>query len=427
MYNFSRNRFFRQFSEIQKKYDTVLLSVVGILVVCGLTFLASTLSVKSQSEFYKEFLYQLLFGVWIGGFACFILARIDYHALFKHRKILLIGTFISLMFVSFFAGWVNISNMTVLQKEQFIDGLANPIIAPSFSNGAVRWVEIGSILFQPSEIAKLTLLVYFAAVLNKNSNREVTWQTLKRPLYIFGLFAVLIYIQPDLGNVLIIFGILFAAMWMAKVPTRILSFMIGLIVFTGIVGIATTPYRLGRFNTVFNPNSATTAEKYQTTNAQKAITNGGIWGLGYGNSEAKQNSSVPESSNDAIIAIIGEEVGFVVMIIFLSLYVVFCFRGLKIAQEAPDVGGLMLASGITFWIVSQAFLNVGGITGIVPLKGLPLPFVSKGGSAMVLNLAAVGILLNVSSQGKNDDKKNGSREKPMGFVSAKRLRKKKFN
>jgi cell division protein FtsW len=405
MYNFSRKKFFQGFQKIQKKYDMWLLAIVGILVVSGLTFLASTLSVEIQAEFYKKFLYQLLFGVWIGGILCYILARIDYHELFKHQKAFVVVTMVLLIIVGGFAGFLKVSGKNAADQKKFIDGLANSIAAPAYSKGAVRWFEVGSLRIQPSELAKLTLLIVFAAVLNKLNGKEITWMSLKKPLYLFAVTAFLIYIQPDLGNVMILFGILFTAMWIVKVPTKILSTLVLCIIFVGIFGILTEGYRQGRFNVVFNSSQASAAESYQTKQSKAALTNGGIWGLGYGNSEAKQFERVPESTNDAIIAIIGEEIGFIGTVIFLSLYVALGFRGLKIAQEAPDAGGTALAAGITFWIVSQALLNVGGITGILPLKGLPLPFVSEGGTAMVLNLASIGILLNISSQGTEKNEK----------------------
>jgi cell division protein FtsW (lipid II flippase) len=406
MYNFSRKKFFQGFQKIQKKYDMWLLAIVGVLVVAGLTFLASTLSVLVQAEFYKHFLYQLLFGVWIGGVLCYILARLDYHELFKHQKMFIIVTMTLLIIVGGFAGFLKVSGKNASDQKKFIDGLANSYAAPAYSKGAVRWFEVGSLRIQPSELAKLTLLIVFAAVLNKLKGQEITWMSLKKPLYLFAVTAFLVYIQPDLGNVIILFGILFTAMWMVKVPPKILSTLIVCIILVGIFGIFTEGYRKGRFDVVFNNSQASEAQSYQIKQSKAALTNGGIWGLGYGNSEAKQAEKVPESTNDAIIAIIGEEIGFVGTIIFLSFYVALGFRGLKIAREAPDDGGTALAAGITFWIVSQALLNVGGITGILPLKGLPLPFVSEGGTAMVLNLASIGILLNISSQAIKSEKQS---------------------
>jgi cell division protein FtsW len=398
MNNFSRNTFFSRFQTINKNYDWVLLSVVVVLCLAGLTFLASALSVKVQADFYKELFKQMIFGVWIGGFLAYILARVDYHRLFAYKNILLNITIGMLGFLAIFAVYTQAMHMTEVGKKVFIDGLSNPIIAPSIANGSIRWIDTPILLIQPSELAKLTLLILFAAKINSLKSEEITWMSLKRPFYAFFLISSLIIVQPDLGSIILIFGILFVSMWFTKVPLKILGVVVSIMLVFALISAFGTGYRRSRIVAAYDTSNATTAEKYQTANAQAAITNGGLWGLGYGNSEAKQNSSVPESSTDAIIAIIGEEIGFVFTTLFLSLYIVLCFRGIKIAREAPDIGGKALAIGITFWIVSQAFLNIGGILGLVPLKGLPLPFVSEGGTAMVLNLASIGILMNISSQ-----------------------------
>jgi cell division protein FtsW (lipid II flippase) len=416
MYTFSGKRFLRRFATIQKKYDIVLIGIVSVLVICGLTFFASSISIEQPAEFYKKFLTQLIFGVWIGGFLAFILSKIDYHELFKIKG-KLIGVTIGLLSVlALLAGFMSLMGMGDLQKKAFIDRLENPIAAPAISKGALRWIEVGFITIQPSELVKLTLLIYFAAVINSLKNEEITILKLKKPIYLFFLVSSLIIIQPDLGSIMILFGILLSAMWISKVPNKILLTIVGIVCIFAAISIVTTPYRRGRFNVAYNKSEASDAQIYQTQNAQKAIINGGLWGLGYGNSEAKQKGTIPESSNDAIIGIIGEEMGFVVTTLFLSIYIVFCFRGLKIAKEAPDAGGRALATGITFWIMAHVFLNIGGILGVLPLKGLPLPFVSEGGTSMVLNLASIGILLNISSHKTGGEGLTSRKEKPVFAV-----------
>jgi cell division protein FtsW len=398
MNNFSRNKFFTRFQSINKNYDWVLLTVVITLCVGGLTFLASTLSVKVQAEFYKELLKQMIFGVWIGGFFAYILSRVDYHNLFKIKNTLLYITIGLLAFLACFAIFTQVTGMSEATKKAFIDSRANPLVAPSIANGSIRWIDTPILLVQPSELAKLTLLIFFAAKINELKDQEITWMSLKRPFYAFFLISSLIIVQPDLGSIVLIFCILFSAMWATKVPMKILGIVVLIVSVFITISTFTTGYRLSRVRSAYDNKNATKAENYQTKNAQKAIADGGLWGEGYGNSIAKQKGSVPESSTDAIISIIAEEMGFIFTTLFLGLYVVFCFRGLKIAREAPDVGGKALAVGITFWVVLQAFWNVGGIIGVAPLKGIPLPFVSEGGTAMVLNLASVGILMNISSQ-----------------------------
>jgi cell division protein FtsW len=421
MNNFSRNKFFTRFQSINKNYDWVLLTVVITLCIAGLTFLASALSVKVQAEFYKELLKQMIFGVWIGGFMCYILSRVDYHNLFKIKNALLYITITLLGFLACFAIFTQVTGMSESAKKIFVDNRANPIIAPSIANGSIRWIDTPFLLIQPSELAKLTLLIFFAAKINELKDQEITWMTLKRPFYAFFLISSLIIVQPDLGTIVLIFCILFSAMWATKVPMKILGIVVTIVTVFILISTFTTGYRLSRVKSAYDSGNATKAENYQTKNAQKAISDGGLWGEGYGNSIAKQQGFVPFSSTDAIISIIAEEMGFIFTTIFLGLYVAFCFRGLKIAREAPDVGGKALAVGITTWIVLQAFWNVGGIIGLAPLKGLPLPFVSEGGTAMVLNLSSVGILMNISSQ--KDERGNSSGLQPVSKLeTAKRRR-----
>lgn len=383
-----RKDFFRKFSQENFHYDWVLLTVIIILCVAGLAFLASGLSSKGQLVYQQQFLKQLLFGVWIGSTVAFVLSKIDYHFWFKHSRGLLIFTFALLVFLGVFSAYadiIGVSHRSVVERVKFLP------ISPYEANGSIRWINLPQPLpnFQPVEFAKLAILIYFADFLNKNDKEKYTWLKLKRPFYVFILMASLIIIQPDLGSILLIFGILLSAMWVAKVPTRILGPITIGVILVGAAFIYYTPYRRSRLDS---------DSSFQITQVRLAVQNGGLWGKGYGNSEFKQANQIPESTTDGIIGIIGEEMGFVFIVAFLCLYLMILIRGVKIANEAPDTGGKTLAIGISVWIVSQAFLNVAGITGLIPLKGLPLPFVSAGGSAIILNLMAIGILLNISHQ-----------------------------
>ena len=190
-------------------------------------------------------------------------------------------------------------------------------------------------------------------------------------------------------------------MWLAKTPLKILLTLGIIVAIAGSILTLTYGYRRNRFEALFNPDSSVAS---QVSLGQIAIQRGGLFGLGYGNSESKQKGLIYEGSTDLIVTIIAEEMGFVFTLLFLSLYLFLIFRSLQIAKNAPDVGGSAIAIGIGVWLSTQAFLNLAGILGLLPLKGFPLPFVSEGGSSMVLNLMAVGVLLNVSSQSSVDKK-----------------------
>ncbi len=397
-----RNSFLQRLRPENTHYDWVLLAVVVLLSVGGLAFLASGLSIKGPAIFQFSFQKQLLSGVWVGGVLAFILAKVDYHFWFKQARLLMIITFAMLGFLAIFAVAANVLSYkksavdTATVHAKVLNAAKFLPIKPYEGGGAIRWIQLpGSTTFQPSELAKLTLLIYLASVIQNNEKEEFTWLKLKKPLYTFLLTAVLILVQPDLGSVLLAFGILVTAMWVSKVPLKILSTIVLIMGMVGLISIFAVSYRRDRVTAFLSPTSENATQIFYV---RLAIQNGGLWGKGYGNSEFKQQQVLYESTTDGIISIIGEEMGFVFTVCFLSLYMVFLFRGLKIAAEAPDAGGKAVATGIAVWVTTQAFLNIAGITGIIPLKGLPLPFVSAGGSSIIINFISVGILLNISSQ-----------------------------
>ena len=396
-----RNRFFQRLRDETTHYDWVLLVAVVLLSVGGLAFLASGLSIKGPAIFQFSFQKQLFSGVWIGSVLAFILAKVDYHFWFKQAKFLMIITFALLGFLAVFAVTANVLSFqksaveTSNIKSRVVSAARFLPIKPYLGGGAIRWVQLPGITFQPSELAKLTLLIYIASVIQNNEKEEFTWLKLKKPLYTFLLTAVLILVQPDLGSVLLSFGILVAAMWVSKVPMKIIATIIAVMAVVGIFSISAVGYRRDRVTAFLSPTSENATQIFFV---RLAIQNGGLWGKGYGNSEFKQKEVLYESTTDGIISIIGEEMGFIFTTCFLSLYLIFLFRGLKIANESPDAGGKAVATGIAVWVTTQAFLNIAGITGIIPLKGLPLPFVSAGGSSIIVNFISVGILLNISSQ-----------------------------
>lgn len=419
-----KRSFLGNLKEKSVNFDWYLLGAVVTLVVIGLAFLASALPVKNEIvngyvSFQHEFFKQLIFGVWIGGVSAFILSRIDYHQIFKYKHIIIAITLGSLLYIAIpllFADFLNLFGATVSRQDAigFFEVFG---IYPVEVNNAVRWLSIFNITnFQPSEFAKLGVLIYFAAFLNKYES--FTWDNFKKPIYAFLLTSICIILQPDLGSIVVMFLVVLAALWMGKIPVKIISFvMLFLVLFGGFFTLR-EDYRRDRVlvwmsqsfcaeennggfmkgvcDKVGVEEKITTDDKRQTNNVRKALVSGGVWGVGYGNSEVK--SSIPEVTTDGIIGIIGAEMGFVFVLFVLILYVFIFWRGIKIAKEAPDVGGTVLATGISVWIVFQAFWNVSGMIGLMPMKGLPLPFISEGGTAMLINLSAIGILLNISSQ-----------------------------
>lgn len=399
--NSRRSRLLPKIQEATGIYDWWLVGIMGILIIGGLSFLSSALATKSTELYQREFFQQILYGLWFGGIACFVLAKFDYHNLFKFKNIILWSTVSSLVFLAIFVLWGQIAGYSSLEVNSFIASFRSWPIRPFVANGSIRWIATPLSNFQPSEFARLALLIYVSAYLNDKPG-DWSFQHLKRPMYAFLLVAFLVYIQPDQGSVVLTAAAIMSALWVAKLPLKFLTAASIVIIVSGSYFALSTSYRRDRIDTFFQ-GDCSSAAAYQVCQIQSAAANGGLWGLGYGNSEFKQRGAIPESTTDGIIAIIAEEMGFVFTIIFLSLYLFLLWRALIIARDAPDVGGRALATGIGVWIVTQAFWNIGSMVGLTPLKGLPLPFVSEGGSSMITILASCGLLLNISSQ--SDSKK----------------------
>jgi cell division protein FtsW (lipid II flippase) len=394
------NKFLQsQKTESKPKFDWPLILVVAILTILGLAFLASSLATKDSQVFISQFIHQFIFGVWIGIVVAFIFARLDYHQLFKYKNILLIVTFGSLIYIAL---PIIIAQVLPQNRYQLIDQMERFLpIYPYYANNAVRWLTfMGRINFQPTELAKITLGIIFAERLQKTytSSQSITAKTLVQPFCFFLAFAVLVIIQPDLGSIILAALIILTVMFIGKVPLRILVSVTLAITLVGVLAAFSVEYRRERILATQCQQNSQESWCYQITQVKKAVGDGGLWGKGYANGEVKFDKRIPEISNDAIIAVIGEEMGFVFIVIFLGLYLVILLRGMQIANKAPDIGGKSLATAFSVWITAQAFLNVSGMTGLTPSKGLTLPFVSEGGTSMVIVFIAIGILLNISSQ-----------------------------
>lgn len=383
------------------KYDVQLMIITVLLCTAGLAYLASSLNLNAENTYWSELQKQFLVGIVGGGLIAWALAKTDYHIWTNNRDKIIKVSFIMLGFVAFFS-FLTWFRTTADDKQSLINWFNWMPVRPYIANGAVRWIEFpfGLPNIQPSEFAKLTTLIYFAGYFGKNYRNGFTWINIKKPLWAFAVSAGLILMQPDLGTVAIIFAILMSAMMVAKVPIDILRKILAIGLVIGLLSVVFTPYRLLRLLSVIQVDE----KSAQVEGIQKALYRGGLWGRGYGAS-MKIDAQIYEASTDSIIAVIAEETGFVGTLAFLILYAWLFYRGMQIANQATDLEGKMLATGIVVWIGAQVFLNVCGMTGMIPMKGLPLPFVSKGGTAIVINLISIGILLNISSQKGNEFRK----------------------
>jgi len=265
--------------------------------------------------------------------------------------------------------------------------------------GSARWLNLGFITIQPSEAIKLALSVYLAAIISQKGLKS--WRDTLLPLGTLGVCALLVVKQPDLGTTMVIalttLGILFAG----GLRLRYFGAIIGLGGLAVAEVIHKTPYMVDRIQVWLNPWSYVQKEGYQIVNSLLALGSGGLFGSGLGRGMQKFGH-VPENYTDMIFAIIGEELGLVGTGTVILLFALFVWRGLSIAADCQDKFSRYLAVGITCMIGFQSLINLGVVTGLLPVTGVTLPFISYGGSSLTLNLAGVGVLLNISRYARQD-------------------------
>jgi cell division protein FtsW len=263
--------------------------------------------------------------------------------------------------------------------------------------GARRWISIaGAYTFQPSELLKLSAVIYFATWIASIKDKIKTFKFGALPLFILlSIIGVVLLNQPDTDTFLVIFVAL-VAMFIAAGGKWRYIFVLFLTAIIGIISLAfIRPYLMARFLTFLDPSRDALGAGYQIQQSLIAIGSGGIIGRGFGQSIQKFNF-LPEPIGDSIFAVAGEEFGFVGALTLIALFLFFTLRGYKIASRVPDSFGMLVIVGIITLIATQSFINIGSMLGVIPLTGIPLIFISHGGTAMIIALAAVGIVLNIS-------------------------------
>jgi len=256
--------------------------------------------------------------------------------------------------------------------------------------GAKRWINLGFFVLQPAEFAKLSLIMYLSAWLT-----GVKKQKLFPFLLIIGVFVGLIMLEPDLGTAMIITLTSLAMFFYSGAVLQQFLFILPLFGAGATLLAVFSPYRLKRLLTFFNPESDPLGASYHIRQAIIALGSGGLFGLGLGQSRQKYEY-LPEANTDSIFAIIGEELGFIGCVILIFVYLFMLWRGFRIARRIEDPFGRNLALGITTWIGIQTLINISAMVALIPLTGVPLPFISYGGSSLVIMLTSCGILINIS-------------------------------
>lgn len=356
----------------------LLCLVVLGLVLFGLMMIASSSAVLAErfrGDTYYYVKHQLLYGGSLGLLVFLIGFFVPYR---WWRRVALLALGVSLL----------------LLVLVFVPGLRVE------AGGASRWIGIGPITIQPTELAKLAFIVYLAALLEAKGEDVRSFRKSVLPfLVVCGLITILVILQPDMGTLLTIILVAAAMVFAAGFKLSHLA-ALGLAGVAGfLVMINLASYRLSRIITYLHPELDPQGVGYQINQALLAVGTGGWWGLGFGRSRQKYHY-LPEPAGDTIFAIMSEELGFLRTVLVIVAFAFIGWRGFAIARRAPDVFGRLLAVGITSWIIMQAFINMGSTLAVTPLTGIPLPFISYGGSALVATLFGVGVLLNISKHGE---------------------------
>lgn len=275
-------------------------------------------------------------------------------------------------------------------------GLVATLAFGEVRGGARRWIDVGPVTLQVSEFAKFAVVAYLAAVLSRNERglgefANVFWPVVASLVAV----GVPLLLQPDLGTTLIVAAAAFGVLIVSAAPLRYVFGLAGLGSLGGVALAYSQPYRWERIQAFLNPDADPLGSGLQALQSLVALGTGGWFGIGLGASRARW-SFLPNAHTDFIFAIIGEETGLAGALVVITLFAVLAIVGSVIAMRAPDTFGRLLAIGIVSWLSVQALVNIGGVTRVLPITGVPLPFVSSGGSAMIMTLAIMGVLVNIA-------------------------------
>ncbi|PWB38287.1 MAG: stage V sporulation protein E [Parcubacteria group bacterium] len=353
--------------------DFVLLVILGVLLFMGLLFLSSASSTMAFYKFGDTYFYvkqQLVHGLLIGAILFYICIRINFDWYRRMAPLFLLGS-LALLGLVFISNFVN-------------------------HYGTARsWIVLGNFSFQPSELVKLFYILFLAGWCDRLGRKVGDWSTGFLPfIFLLATICLLIILQPDIGTLSIIVLVSLAMYFAAGAKWKHL----GIIVVAGSIFLVTmikfAAYRMSRILVWLHPDLDPQGAGWQIKQSLIAIGSGGWFGVGLGSS--RQKSYLPQPANDSIFPIISEEIGFVFTAIFLLLFVILIFRGFKIARHSEDNFAKLTAIGITVWLAVQIFINIAGMTNLLPMTGVPLTFISLGGSNLAVSLAAMGILANIS-------------------------------
>jgi cell division protein FtsW len=356
--------------------DGWLLVVIVGLVAFGLVMVYSASEALGYLWYGNPayFFEHQLFGVALGGVGMAVAARVDYHRLHAAAKPAALATGAVLLVV-----------------------LVPHIGAQHF--GAQRWFQLGPLSVQPSAIAVVVAVVFFARWLTDRGAMLRTAGGVRDYMVVLGILLGLVLAERDLGSSIVIAAVAFVLLALGGARKRHLLLLTLMLAAGAFLMVTLVAYRADRLAHFFNPFSDAQGSGYQNVQALYGLGSGGFAGVGLGNSVQKYEW-LPEAHTDFIFAIIGEELGLIGTVSVVLAFLFLAWRGVRASLRAPDSFGALLAGGITAWICSEAFINVGAVTGVIPTTGVPLPFISYGGTSLATSLIGVGILCNISAQGR---------------------------
>lgn len=363
-----------QYRKILRNMDFVLMTTVVLILVMSLFILDSATSSKSTTFVLKQII-NIVFG--FGIFSFFLFA--DYNFFTRYSNIIYVASLLLLIIV-------------------LIPGIGHE------AKGAQSWINFGSFMLQTSEVAKILIILSYAKFLSLRKNKLNKIVDLIIPIIYIGIPIALILLQPDLGTALVFIAIMVGMLFVAGMPSKYVLFMFGLgalafsfIVFAYYKGLPLPlkGYQLMRIMVLVDPTLDPKGAGWNVIQAQIAIGSGGLFGKGLGEGTQNTGEFLPEQWTDFIFAVTGEELGFLGAIVLILLLFVVVFRGIMIATKAKDSVGALIAIGVVSMYTFHILENIGMNIGIMPVTGIPLPFVSYGGSSMLANMAGLGLLMNV--------------------------------
>jgi len=365
----SGKSFFNQHLRLFKHVDFTLIFLVTGLCILGLLVIYSTTHQENINEGVMQITRRQLIHILTGLFFCLLVTIIDYHDIVKIAIPLFSLSLIMLVYVIFFGKNVG---------------------------GSRRWIQLAGFEFQPAEFAKITLIIFLADFLNKQKEEIPNFLYFSLPFFFTGILMLLIYKQPDLGTAIVFFAITLLMIFIAGISWKyIIAVFIILVSLFPIGWSFLKDYQKSRLLLFLNPEMDPLGAGYNIIQSKVAIGSGGLFGQGLFSGIQSQLKFLPAQHTDFVFAVIGEELGFMGALLLISLFILVLWKGIRIAQEAPDILGTLIATGVTSFMFIHILINVGMSMGLMPATGLPLPFISHGGTFMITNFIGIGLLLNI--------------------------------